>query len=246
MSIYVFLGPSFAWEDATRILEATYLPPVRAGDVLAVTRRQATAIVIIDGFFEQVPSVRHKEILYALSLGIPVFGSASMGALRAAELHTFGMQGIGEIFEQFRRGDLEDDDEVAVSHGPRESGYRLLSEAMVNIRAGLQLARARGTISATTFEALLASAKRRHYDERSWRMLRSDGEALGLPENELDALLALVADERPNLKRDDAAKLLRFVAKSREQGIPRHEPGFEFLATEHWELFVAAHSRMPW
>ena len=39
-----------------------------------------------------------------MSEGVPVFGAASMGALRAAELHEFGMRGIGRIFEAFRDG----------------------------------------------------------------------------------------------------------------------------------------------
>ena len=42
------------------------------------------------GAFASVPAVRHKEILWALSEGIPVIGAASIGALRAAELTAFG------------------------------------------------------------------------------------------------------------------------------------------------------------
>ena len=41
------------------------------------------------------------------------------------------MIGVGEIFEAFRDGRLEDDDEVAVIHGEAEGGYRNLSTAMV-------------------------------------------------------------------------------------------------------------------
>jgi hypothetical protein len=43
-----------------------------------------------------------------------------MGALRAAELHTFGMVGVGRVFEGYRDGVYEDDDEVAVVHGSRK------------------------------------------------------------------------------------------------------------------------------
>src|SRR5262245_23975176 len=112
MSIYVFLGLSLPVDDARRLLDATYLPPVSMGDVWALMHRRPMALVIIDGFFEQKPAVWHKEILYALSQGVHVYGSSSMGALRAAELHTFGMIGVGEVFEAFRDGHLEDDDEV--------------------------------------------------------------------------------------------------------------------------------------
>ena len=60
-----------------------------------------------------------------------------MGALRAAELHVFGMQGVGRIFEAYRDDSLEDDDEVAVLHAPEEAGFLPLSEPMVNIRTTL-------------------------------------------------------------------------------------------------------------
>ena len=71
-----------------------YLPPAEQGSVVrAVRAYQPRAIVLIDGSFGKVPAVRHKEILWALAKGIPVFGRASMGALRAAELAGFGMQG---------------------------------------------------------------------------------------------------------------------------------------------------------
>ena len=42
-----------------------------------------------------------------------------MGALRAAELHPYGIEGVGaHYFEAYRGGEYEDDDEVAVSHAP--------------------------------------------------------------------------------------------------------------------------------
>ena len=42
---------------------------------------------------------------------------------------------VGRIFEAFRDGELEDDDEVAVVHGPAGLGHIQISEAMVNMRA---------------------------------------------------------------------------------------------------------------
>ena len=86
------------------------------------------AIGIIDGYFENIPSVWHKEILWAMSQGIHVFGSASMGALRAAELAPFGMEGVGAIFEAYRDGWLEDDDEVASEDGLHASRGAVMCE----------------------------------------------------------------------------------------------------------------------
>ena len=67
MKTLVFLGPTLAATEARAILEATYLPPVTGGDVYAALREDPDVICIIDGCFEQAPSVRHKEILFALS-----------------------------------------------------------------------------------------------------------------------------------------------------------------------------------
>ena len=104
------------------------LPPVAVGDVLALARRRGVArIAIIDGYFERMAAVWHKEILLALERGIAVWGAASMGALRAAELAPFGMIGVGAIYRAFARGALVADDEVAVAHLPAEYGYRATS-----------------------------------------------------------------------------------------------------------------------
>jgi hypothetical protein len=70
-----------------------------------------------------MPTVWHKEILWAMSEGTHVYGSASIGASRAAELHSFSIVGIDGIFEAYPDGILTDDDEVAVLHGLEELGY---------------------------------------------------------------------------------------------------------------------------
>ena len=142
MTVYIFTGPTLAPAAARRELDAVYLPPAAQGDLYQAARRRPQAIGLIDGLFDSVPAVWHKEILWAMREGIHVFGSASMGALRAAELAAFGMEGVGAIFAAYQSGALEDDDEVAVIHGPAESGFRPLSVALVNIRATLSAAAA--------------------------------------------------------------------------------------------------------
>ena len=137
MKACMFVGPTLRPEDLAAAGDIAFLPPVAQGDVYRIAQERPIAIGIVDGYFEGVLSVWHKEILWAMAEGIHLFGSASMGALRAAELHPFGMRGIGRIFEAYRDGELEDDDEVAVIHGPPETGYLALSEAMVNIRETL-------------------------------------------------------------------------------------------------------------
>lgn len=240
MSVYVFLGPTLSVAEARRVVDAIYLPPAAAGDVLALMKRDPQVIGIVDGYFDQVPSVRHKEILYAMNEGVRVLGAASMGALRAAELCDFGMEGVGGVFEAFQSGALEDDDEVAVVHGPADSGYQPLSEALVNLRAGLRGAAAHGVISAATHDILLRSAKTTFYPERSWKALEHAGRALGITPEERGDLLGFVAREQPNAKRDDALALLERIAIMKKAGIARHVPDFVFEPTLHFRRFMAA------
>lgn len=236
--VYVFLGPTLPREDAARELDAIYLPPVAQGDVLRLCAEKPAAIGIIDGFFESVPSVWHKEILYAIHAGIPVFGASSMGALRAAELYPFGMVGVGAIFEAFRDGRLEDDDEVAVIHGPAELSYTSLSEAMVNIRRTLSDAVADRALTAETALRLEAIAKELPYRERGYgRMLRL-GADIGLPASELAAFRNWLPQGRFDQKREDAKAMLRIMA--RRLGRPMGddatpETRFHFERTVLWE-----------
>src|SRR5262245_21870599 len=165
--IVVFLGPSLPVADARRVLDARYLGPARCGDVLRVRRLKPRVIGIVDGLFETTAAPWHKEILLALEDGIAVYGAASMGALRAAELAPFGMVGVGRIFEAYRDGVYVDDDEVAVLHGDARVEYRVLSDAMVNIRATVARAVECGVIATGDAGRLLDGARATFYQERS-------------------------------------------------------------------------------
>lgn len=235
--VYVFLGPTMPREDAARELDAVFLPPVAQGDVIRVAERKPAAIGIIDGFFECVPAVWHKEILFAIRQGIPVFGASSMGALRAAELHPFGMIGVGAIFEAYRDGRLEDDDEVAIVHGPAELGYPMLSEAMVNIRRTLADAEAEGVLFPDTAQALEAIAKELPYRERGYgRVLRLAGE-MGVDAQALARFKGWLPSGRFDQKREDARLMLRTVRRRLGQDATLPEPRFHF---EHTALFDRA------
>jgi hypothetical protein len=235
MSILVFTGPTISAEDALQELEATYLPPVSQGDVYRVAVRKPQAIGIIDGYFDRVPAVWHKEILWAMSKGIHVFGAASMGALRAAELAEFGMVGIGTIFEGFRDGLLEDDDEVAVVHAPREYGFRVLSDAMVNIRQTLQRACGDGVISEATRESLVGIAKGLFYPERLFSVILRIAREQNLSPAELSALEAWLPKGRVDQKREDAVAMLRHIRTYFEPTKTGKEVQFSFEHTQLWE-----------
>ncbi len=238
MNIHVFTGPSFSPVDGGTELDAIYQPPVSEGDVYRVAHENPIAIGIIDGYFERVPSVWHKEILYALSRGIHVFGAASMGALRAAELAPFGMEGVGAIFEAYRDGRLEDDDEVAVVHGPADIGFLPLSEAMVNIRRALSDARTADVIGANTREGLEMIAKEFLYRDRTYANILARGRERGLPGVELHAFQTWLPEGRVDQKREDAVLMLRVMKERFQAGCERKSVRFHFEHTTLWEQAI--------
>lgn len=212
--IHVFLGPTLAHRDADALVDAVLHPPVAQGDVLRACADGATTIAIIDGYFELVPSVWHKEILLAMENGVTVCGAASMGALRAAELAPLGMIGVGKVFDWFAGGVLTDDDEVAIVHAPAEDGYRPLSEAMVDIRYRLGLAEEAGLTDAETTRLLTDSAKALHYPDRSLRRVIDsvDPTSSASVRAQLDRLRVWVATPPPGIKERDAVELLTLLA----------------------------------
>jgi hypothetical protein len=235
MSVVIFAGPSISARDVQGILGAECMPPAAQGDVYRAALSRPQAIGLIDGYFERVPAVWHKEILWALSQRIHVFGSASMGALRAAELAPFGMIGVGAIFEAFRDGILEDDDEVAVAHGPADTGYRVGSDAMVNIRATVTLAARTGVLDDTAASTLVRLGKGLFYADRSYARILELARAEGIPAAILDDFGRWLRSGAVNQKRDDAEAMLREMRGCLESGRPPAPVDFVFEETLWWQ-----------
>ena len=162
-----FLGPTLAYNQAASVLGAQYRGPAAHGDVHDAVIAGATSILLIDGYFGSVQSVWHKEILFALEQGVGVYGAASMGALRAAELAPFGMVGVGAIYRAYEAGDLTGDDEVAVLHAPADMGYAGLTVALADVRAMACRAVPAGVLTQAECEDVIAAARAIHFSQRS-------------------------------------------------------------------------------
>lgn len=230
MSVVVFVGPTLAAVEI-RLPGADIRPPAAMGDVYRAALGRPQAIVLIDGFFHHTRAVWHKEILWALLEGIAVYGAASMGALRAAELSVFGMIGVGRVYEQLMSGELEDDDEVTLLHGDAAECYRPYSEAMVDMRATAQRARELDVLDASSADAFLATAKGLHYADRTYpAVLR-----IARQRDQLAANLARfeerLAELRVSQKRSDALAVLACVE---ERPSAQHRPAFSFAVTSAW------------
>ena len=238
MKIAVFCGPSITVDAGRAVLPgATFMGPAKMGDVYLAVERGAEVIALCDGYFEHELSVWHKEILWALAHGVRVYGASSMGALRAAELASFGMTGVGWVFEQFRDGKLEDDDEVAVVHETADRGFAVRLDALVNIRATLERAVTLGVLSRETSNELVSLAKRTFYAERTYLGLLDSASAAGINVEEVHRLRDWLASHGPvDQKRLDAASMLEVIATHPrlETSLPNHQPTFHFEYTDAW------------
>jgi hypothetical protein len=213
MKVVVFSGPSLPPHALPLLSGLEWRPPARWGDFERVVHQRADAIALIDGTFETNLSVWHREILLALDNGIDVYGAASIGALRAVELADQGMRGIGKVYEAFLTGTLEDDDEVAVLHGPAEVDFLPVTDAMVNIRATLDVAVSRAILKSRT-AALLADAakvlffKNRTFEAAIQSVLRQRGH-----EDELSVFVRALPVLRVDQKRRDAQMLIQHIVE---------------------------------
>ena len=211
--LVVYLGPSLPVRDAEQILPAEYLPPAKRGDIPLAVHNGARVICLIDGVFFQDCSVGHREILAAIGKKVRVIGASSMGALRAAELDTLGMEGVGEVYQLYKSGNVESDDEVALIFDP-ESGIAL-SVPLVNIRHILDLAVAQGLINKVQKDILFGAAQSLYFPERTWDRIRELARGR-IPAPVLENVIHF-AENGPDLKREDAIRALHYTRNVAEE-----------------------------
>lgn len=217
--IAVFAGPSlpvamrpegpFEW-----------FPPAIAGDLLARVERPPARLCLIDGLFDSRPAPWHKELLLLMAHGTLVFGASSMGALRAAELHMFGMIGVGAIFRAYRDRRLDGDDEVALLHATEKLDWAPLTVPMIEVRATLAAACRARLIDPTRARRIRATVREIYFGDRDWPMIAKACLAEGLLD--VETFRRLEAMHVP-LKRQDALKCLA-AARSWSQPAPSCPP----------------------
>ena len=204
--IVVFIGPSLPLEEARKILQAEYHPPVARDDVAVLLEDPPDIIGIIDGVFYQQPAVSHREILRALDAGITIVGGASMGALRSAELDNVGMIGIGTVYQKYRDGIIESDDDVAIVFNPLT--HELLSEALVSMNHNFQMAEKEGILTLNDVKTLYQTAKNIYYPQRTYPRVLKDSK---LGEDKKKNLEDFLNSKGTDIKADDARKVLKYI-----------------------------------
>lgn len=162
----IFLGPTLSIEKAKEILDADYRKPAKKGDLLQLALNDVKIVGLVDGYFLQDYPPTPIEVYNLLrKKDVKVFGSSSLGALRAVELNKFGMKGVGKIFELFRKGIIDSDDEVAVTFTDYTE-YK--SEALIDIRYNLFLAYKNKEIDEKTKKIILTISKNTYFPYRTY------------------------------------------------------------------------------
>ena len=142
--------------------------------------------------------------------------------------------GVGTIFEAYRDGRLEDDDEVAVVHGPEDTGDRAGSDARVNIRATVGKARSSGVLDEESAAGMLGVAKRLYYAERTYARVMEIAEAEGIPASTLESFRRWLPAGAVNQKRDDAVTMLQVMHPCLDAGCAPGPPAFVFEDSLWW------------
>jgi hypothetical protein len=209
----VYLGPTLRKEEALKILDADYRDPAKKGDFLMLSQDsdEKKYVGFIDGvFLHDYPPPPIEVYHLATRKNIELLGASSLGALRAVELEKFGMKGIGKIFQLYKNGIIDADDEVAVTF-VRGSNI-LQSEAMIDIRFNLFLAYKKGIITNDTKKRFVKIAKGIYFPFRNYEdIINLTQQQYPSIHDELENFRAHILQNRDSLKARDAVKLLKYL-----------------------------------
>lgn len=208
----IFLGPTLSIEKAKGILDADYRLPAKKGDILKLIPTSVKTVGIIDGYFLQDYPPTPIEVYNLLrKRGVRVFGSSSLGALRAVELKKFGMAGIGKIFELFSKGVIDSDDEVAVTF-TGYAGYK--SDALIDIRYNLFLASKNNIIDNDTKRIILRVSKDTYFPYRTYGDIMDESKRLFPSQRkQIDDFGEYLVKNKRSLKEKDAMELLKTIKR---------------------------------
>ena len=217
VKIIIYAGLSLHFDEAREILDShddvhvIYKRPIQRGDLGQALKEHPDIIAIIDGVFHQNSAVGHKEILNAMKNGIQVFGASSMGALRASELDSLGMVGVGYVYNQYATGEVESDDDVAVMLD--SESLEALSEPLINMKYVFTNAVSEGIISEGEKDELLGIAKKTFYPKRNYAKTLQES---SLDNSKKGKLIDFIRTS-PDIKKEDAKELLLHIKSITEQ-----------------------------
>ena len=211
VKIIIYTGLSLPFDEAREILdshddiEVIFKRPIKRGDLSEALKENPDIIGIIDGVFHQNSAVGHKEILEVMNRGIKVYGSSSMGALRASELDTLGMVGIGYCYEQYASGTVDSDDEVAVMLD--SESLEALSIPLISMKYVFRNAADENIISESEKDELIKIAKDTFYPKRNYSKVLFES---NLNDTKKADLINFIR-ESEDIKKTDAKELITHI-----------------------------------
>ena len=209
--IIIYTGLSLSFDEAREILDTTedveviYKRPIKRGDLNHDIKENPDIIGIIDGVFHQSSAVGHREILNVIKKGIEVYGASSMGALRASELDSLGMHGIGYVYNQYATGKIVSDDDVAVMLDSET--LEALSVPLINMDYVFNNAYAENIITENEKDELLKIAKETYYPQRNYAQTLSKST---LDSAKKDNLINFIQTSK-DIKKEDAKELIKHI-----------------------------------
>ncbi|WP_052433204.1 TfuA-like protein [Streptacidiphilus carbonis] len=226
----IFGGPSLYGMDLSRWPELERHGPVKHGDLFRAALTRGDTVLIVDGVYQHYAPIRYKEIIAVLRKGVRVYGAASMGALRAAELAPLGVTGVGQVYEWYAGGELESDGDVALAHARAEADHRPLTLPIVSL---LHAARALGSLTEPRVQRLVEHARTVPFSLRSARaLLASLPEGTDLHEDTRAVCAYLSDSPEHDVKRQDVRALLDRITAARPGD---SEPPATTLPASAWE-----------
>lgn len=213
VKIIIYTGLSLPFDEAKEILdshdniEVIYKRPIKRGDLGHDMKENPDIIGIIDGVFHQNSSVGHKEILDVINKGVTVVGSSSMGALRASELDSLGMTGIGYVYTQYATGKVASDDDVAVMLD--SESLQALSEPLINMDYVFTNAVKENIITESQKDELIEIAKSTFYPKRNYAQTLSNSSLDDETKGQLIDFIRTSVD----IKKEDAKELIRYIVR---------------------------------
>lgn len=210
----VFAGPSLPLLSEQILNKIELRPPIKRGDLDSFFDVKNTGtILIIDGVFGSTLSISSTECREILFKGWCLIGASSMGALRASDLWSVGMIGIGDIYNLFRIGVLRSEADVAVAINPKT--HEEVSVSIVHIRFILAHLEKEKHITKGQSRRLLIQARGFFWFERNWDDILSKWKESGLENPVLDEIRKLISDKAAHPKKLDAYLALTTVLSHR-------------------------------
>lgn len=219
----VFVGPSLSPAEAQRRCpQARILPPIARDDLYAARAKGIKFFLIIDGVFAHRLAIPPSEVVDVIKDGAVVLGASSMGAIRSAECWPVGMRGIGCVYQLFRDGIIESDDEVAVTMDP-DNEFTALSVALVNVRYAVKELQSRQLVDQERAGLILTVAQGIFFSERQWsHILRHAG--INDSKDQIKKVCQGI-----DVKRSDAILALNQFSRLIASDEPSHQPQSEHL-----------------